>query len=99
MSHVGVCVPCGRALVCAKNEVSVEVTYWSGPLYNELFSGDLWRCPDCGRELILGIARQPFASKNVVGSIEYDRIKRELKAAGERVYLMRPSNGRTPVRL
>lgn len=50
---VPICVPCGQAMRCQKNNFLVNdpssdsrpATYWYG---------DKWRCPNCGHEIVTG---------------------------------------------
>ncbi len=49
------CGDCGFEMRCIKNEVPV-VTHSSGTEQQELFSGDLYKCPDCEFEVITGFS-------------------------------------------
>lgn len=51
---------CGRFMRPKKNSVTVEELTETGEPY-KLWDADLWKCVECGVEVISGFARQPFA--------------------------------------
>jgi hypothetical protein len=53
MSHLPVCATCKRALRCKKNSYAVI----DG---NGLWHADLWECPGCDLEVVLGFAPEPM---------------------------------------
>ena len=60
MRHV--CVPCGQELRCKKNHVAVEVA--RSPDARKLAYGDLWKCPDCDYQIVMGLGK-PFAEETM----------------------------------
>lgn len=62
-----VCVKCCRFYRCKKNETAWEEGYpvtrttWGS---YRLWSGDLWECPGCGSEIIVGHGMRPVAEKH-----------------------------------
>ena len=68
-----ICVPCKRFFRPVKNgiEFTEGMPKEGSPLPGtaepdkwqpyKLWQGDKWACPDCGSEVIVGTARQPFA--------------------------------------
>lgn len=68
-----VCVKCRRFYRCKKN----ETTWEEGGLDKDgnrcgyrLWYGDLWECPGCGTEIIVGHARKPFAESHHQNYVE-----------------------------
>lgn len=54
-----VCPKCHIELRCKKNGVyGIEMASF-GP--SALWAADLWHCPDCGMEVLLGFGKQPQA--------------------------------------
>lgn len=47
------CVGCKTTLRPRKNDVCVLTTFDGGKPY-QLWQADLWECPDCGNQVILG---------------------------------------------
>jgi len=54
------CAPCKTKLRPRKNEIIVEETFEDGRPYR-VWAADLWECPDCGHQLILGYGKEPLA--------------------------------------
>ena len=52
-----VCVECKTILRPRKNDVCVHITMTDGSDY-QLWQADLWECPDCGNQVILGYGAQ-----------------------------------------
>lgn len=52
-----VCVRCKIPLTPEKNGVVMHA--YSGRYYYSI-DADLWKCPKCGTEIIVGFANQPF---------------------------------------
>jgi hypothetical protein len=63
-----VCVPCKREYRIEKNEVAVEQLANDGPY--KLWSGDLWQCPSCEHQLVVGFGRGPIADRHEVDRYE-----------------------------
>jgi hypothetical protein len=51
-----VCVECRCEMRCEKNDVRVLIR-------GEIWSGDLWECPHCGRHVVAGFGARPLASE------------------------------------
>ena len=47
------CVPCKTYLRPRKNDIYVLTTMSDGKPY-QIWNADLWECPDCGQQVILG---------------------------------------------
>ena len=62
-----ICVPCGRFYRPEKNGVLfVEMVHeapalGSGYSPYKLWSGDKWKCSNCGSEVIVGVGREPIS--------------------------------------
>ena len=59
-----VCVGCAVEMRCEKNEQRVELMTGAGQgdRYGyQIWSGDKWKCPSCGIEIVVGWAREPEA--------------------------------------
>lgn len=58
------CPPCRRRYRCKKNEVAIR--YGNEDLSAtrgcSVLIGDLWKCPGCGQEIVVGWAQRPFAA-------------------------------------
>ena len=54
-----ICVPCGRFYRPEKNGV-LFVEALDGTPY-KLWSGDKWKCPNCGSEVIVGSGLEPIS--------------------------------------
>ena len=54
------CVSCGRFMRPKKNAVTVEELTERGESY-KLWDADLYSCPDCGTEIIIGFGKHPMA--------------------------------------
>ena len=50
------CVQCLTLLRPRKNDVCVHITTSDGLPY-QLWQADLWECPDCGNQVLLGFGR------------------------------------------
>jgi len=60
MSVTGkVCVRCQRELRCKENQVGALLMDGNAP--DVLHDADLWECPGCGFEVVLGFGRAPMA--------------------------------------
>ena len=59
-THGGVVCQCGRIMRVLKNSVTVEELMDDGASYR-LWDADLFRCPDCGVEIITGFGKGPMA--------------------------------------
>jgi len=55
-----VCVPCEKEMRRIKNGVVVEEHRENGEPY-KIWSADLWACPACGHQCLLGFANRPIA--------------------------------------
>ena len=55
-----VCVPCNRFMRIEKNGVTVEEQTEVGESY-KLWDADLYRCPECGHEIVSGFGHVPLA--------------------------------------
>ena len=55
-----VCVQCSTFLRPRKNDVCVHITMVDGRDY-QLWQADLWECPDCSNQVILGYGAQNWA--------------------------------------
>ncbi len=54
------CVPCKTMLRPRKNDVCVHITDNDGSNW-KLWQADLWECPDCGHQSLLGFGQQAWA--------------------------------------
>ena len=88
MPHM-TCTACQVKLEIKKTGVNLVTMFLSPPEPYEVFDADLWECPSCGREIVAGVADQPFkqhwqegfgawyetlkANANAVTIIEYER--------------------------
>lgn len=59
MNHRPVCVKCQREMIPAKNGIGVLDMTDFGPY--KVWDADLWRCPDCGHEIITGFGCNAIA--------------------------------------
>ena len=55
-----ICVPCARLMHAEKNGVYFTTLLPDGRRYH-LWSGDKWKCAECGHETIVGVGRNPIA--------------------------------------
>lgn len=53
-----ICAKCGRALRPEQNGITVNAYAAHGPYYQ--IDADLYACPECKVEIIVGFADQPF---------------------------------------
>lgn len=58
------CVPCGRAMRCDKNDVTVIIDGC------QAWSGDRWKCLGCGALVVSGWGRGPLA-EDFQGSFQH----------------------------
>jgi len=59
MNHRPVCVKCKVELVPEKNGVGlVDMTRSD---YYQLWRADLWKCPNCGLEIVAGFGQNPIS--------------------------------------
>ncbi len=73
MSLKPICVPCRRFYRCKENGFKfVEAMPIEAPALAgnseprkwkpyKIWAGDLWQCPDCGAETVVGVAVEPIA--------------------------------------
>lgn len=77
-----VCVNCEMELRPEINSVIVAEMMRDNTALYKLWEADLWKCPKCGIEVVLGFASQPFMEHfegNINAKLE------ELKEAGRRI--------------
>jgi len=57
------CSPCQRRFRCHKNEVATRYSNNDRPasLGDSILVGDLWKCPGCGHEIVVGWAQRPWS--------------------------------------
>ena len=55
-----VCVQCKTMLRPRKNDVCVHITMEDGRPY-QLWQADLWECPDCGNQVLLGFGKKAWS--------------------------------------
>ena len=60
MSHNATCVQCLTLLRPRKNDVCVHITMNDGSAY-KLWQADLWECPDCGNQVLMGFGNRHWA--------------------------------------
>ncbi len=77
MNHKPVCVKCQKVMFPKKNEVDVLDLVNFSP--RQLWEGDLWECPRCYTQIIIGFGCEPYMSCREVG---FDERVAKLKAAG-----------------
>ena len=63
-----VCVTCKKEMVCATNGVSVAPAHAPRHTYN----GDMFRCKECGNEVIIGFGNPHQANKDASLLVSYD---------------------------
>lgn len=56
-----VCVNCEVELKPEHNGVIVAEMMQNNTKIYKLWGADLWKCPECGLEVVLGFAQRPFA--------------------------------------
>lgn len=66
------CYGCKVPFQCEKNDVDVRMNSSFGPYY--IISGDVWRCPKCGTQIITGFPEEPHAMNHEdgFGGIPFD---------------------------
>jgi hypothetical protein len=57
-----ICVKCKTYYRCKRNDFPFEVA-WEGRPFS-LHLGDLWECPRCGAEIIIGVGKAPIATRH-----------------------------------
>ena len=68
-----VCLPCKTRMSVEKNDVLVKYTD------NSIQAGDLYQCPACSHEVILGFALEPMAI-HTYGREHIDKLLKEAVA-------------------
>ena len=58
-----VCVKCQQRLRVEESGVVVVVMFNDPPEPYQLWSGDIWRCPGCGAEIVGGMGARPIAER------------------------------------
>ena len=57
-----ICVPCKMFMRCKKNDYPFEEGFGNGEGKTyKLWLGDLWACPSCDAEIVIGVGRAPIA--------------------------------------
>ncbi len=77
-----VCAKCEVELRPEHNGVIVAEMMQDNTKIYKLWEADLWKCPKCGIEMVLGFAQQPFA---VLYNEDCERILQEAKTAGKKI--------------
>ena len=54
------CATCSTMLRPRKNDITVHVTMSDGQPY-QIWSADLWECPKCGTQVVLGYGQHAWA--------------------------------------
>ena len=54
-----ICWPCGLQMRPEKNGVAVIEMAYFGPA--AIWMSDLWKCPECGVEIVSGFGNRPFS--------------------------------------
>lgn len=67
-----ICVKCRTPFKPEKNEVAAHVYSEKGYYYS--IWADLWKCPKCGAEIIIGFGKNPF-----IHNYQTDQKQPELK--------------------
>lgn len=76
-----ICVPCNRMMSAEKNGVCFTTLLPDGKRY-QLWSGDKWKCPTCGHEIISGVGHSPIAEhfeKGFAEKIAHLELEAEVK--------------------
>ena len=71
-----VCVKCERELHMEKAGVLVRELFQKNTMIYKIWSADLWKCPECGLEII---PASGFADKPLAGHYEPIKMKRALR--------------------
>lgn len=60
MPHIprAICVPCGKEYRIKKNSFEVLMQTRGKPYYQ--ISTDMWECPVCGHQVVVGFAQAPY---------------------------------------
>ena len=70
-----ICVLCEVEFTCKKNGVFVKYLYASGR--REVFSADLYSCPNCTCSIVQGIAKEPYPyevdSSDIVATVDFKK--------------------------
>jgi hypothetical protein len=74
------CSPCQTRFRCEKNEVAIRYGNEDQPERQDgsVLVGDLWKCPDCGHEIVVGWAEVPWDPN--LWPRDRDRIRRIVEA-------------------
>ncbi len=56
-----ICVKCEREFKPEKNGVIVVEMFQRNTKIYKLWEADLWKCPVCGIEIVVGFAQYPYA--------------------------------------
>ena len=70
-----ICVPCQKEMQRVKNGVVVEEHREDGSAY-KIWHADLWGCPKCGYQCILGFGDRPIAHHH---SMEYAQLQKQVE--------------------
>ena len=57
-----ICVPCKQAMRCEKNSFLVKDAKSEG-ITGSVWSGDKFKCPDCGTEVVVGFGKPRLACR------------------------------------
>ncbi len=96
MSRQPVCVACLKFMRCERNDVTVEETMQPPDpaqphVSYRLWQADLWKCEDCGHQVITGFGRGP--SSEMHQQTHDENRKRAVVARTERgFYTVRESS-------
>jgi hypothetical protein len=65
------CPTCNRQLILKKVGINVIETFTGMQESYQVWSADLWQCPECDRQVIAGFGEQPSISNFDPGFAEY----------------------------
>lgn len=82
MMPKSVCVNCEVELKPEHNGVIIAEMFQNNSKLYKLWEADLWKCPECGLEVILGFAQQPFM-EHWQGPIE--QVLEECRESGRKI--------------
>lgn len=77
-----VCVKCEREFKPEENGVIVAEMFQRNTKIYKLWSADLWKCPVCGIEIVVGFSQYPYAEHY---SADCKELVAKAIAAGKRV--------------
>lgn len=80
--HKPVCVACRLEMRPEKNGIAVLDTAAFGPY--QLWDADLWKCPECSMEIILGFGSRPYSAHYEEG---FNAVLQRVRASGSIVEL------------